>query len=280
MILKVVIDDAHWHSPRTRKKFRPSDQLRAELEALKALNRYGEHLPGKVPTLLSGNLDGDQDVAWMLRTNIRSASMAVDNSTLAFRPEFYEQVTPEALVDYILGYQKLTPQLRSWAATTPHTDQADLTSKRTEAGFDNPQAELLPYHRALNRYFDERTDWHDQQLDTLVHGEVYPPHLFWENGQLVMIDWENVGLDHRLHDLATVWIRTFDNPAWQARFHQVVVERGRLDQPEDRALWDLEIVYKAAGNLNYLAWSKTETPKHRASMTLFLQRSLEDRLSQ
>jgi aminoglycoside phosphotransferase (APT) family kinase protein len=276
LLLKVVTSDEPWLSPASRRQFRPSDQLRAEIFALRQLGEHEGQLAGRVPRVLASSTN---ELVWALREEVPGTDMAGTAGSYVFAPEFYEQVSPAEMIDYIASYQALTPELEALARTTPQTDQTDLVSKLVIGDLDNPQEHLQPLSEKVNKFLREHGDFHDAQIATLAHGEVYPPHIFYADGQVCLIDWENVSLSHPLSDYCAVWLRSYDNKAWQGQYLSGLERRGILGGPERQKLWNIEVVYQSAKNLNYLYWSQIEPPEIKRAAVAALRRNIENVLS-
>lgn len=275
LILKAVIANEPWRSAHTQATFRPSDQLQAEITTLALLGRHGGGICGRVPTLHASSAG---DPVWSLRQVIGGQDMAANDSPFVFANRFYTMVEPAVLIDYVTSFQLVTPQLRAHLAGTPRTDRAGLEAKLVVAGLSNPQPRLQPYAAAVWAYLNERHQLHATAPQVLSHGEIYPPHLFIEDGQICLIDWENAGLDNPFHDLVAVWIRASGNAGWQAQYRAEIGRRGPQLASNWQQLWELETVYQAAGALNYLDWSRLETPDQQASAEAWLTALLAEAL--
>jgi hypothetical protein len=267
LILKAVINDETWSSPGTSKQFTTSDQLRAEIIALQGFGSHEDKLAGRVPKLVASSLEPP---VWSLRERILSQDMAGTVGSLLFRPEFYELVAPDRLVDYIMSYQEITPELGELAAATPQSDQTSLNSKMIIADLDYPQSHLTRLSTRVNAYLRTQESWHDQQVKVLAHGEVYPPHIFLEDDEIILIDWENFSLNNPVSDIMQVWIRAYDNPPWRAALKDALWQKSSLAKKDLEKLWDLELLYQSSRNLNYLHYSVIESSEQiRAAAASF-----------
>lgn len=273
LILKIVINDEPWRSTDTQTFFRPSDQLKAEIATIKFLHSRAKLAQVRVPNYYASS---ETDPVWFIRQSIGGRDMAAGDSSFVFAERFYSEVTPEALIEYVLGYQQATPGLKLTLKAAPRSFQADLRAKMYLGGLHTPQPRLQPYATAVNTYLEDRRELHDTAETALIHGELYPPHLFIEDGQICTIDWENAGLDNRLHDLVAVWVRAYGSSGWQAKFRQEIRRRGAEFGPNWQELFDLEVVYQAARALNYLDWSCAETPEVQRLVEMWLRANLDE----
>lgn len=269
LILKVVVSDETWSSPDTGKKFTTSDQLRAEITALQGLASHEDRLAGRVPKLVDSSLG---PTVWSLREHIPSQDMAGTVGSLVFRPEFYDLVAPRQLVDYILSYQALTPELGELAAATPQSDQ----TKMIITDLDYPHGHLTRLSEQVGRYLRAHEAWHGQQARVLAHGEVYPPHIFIEDNQIILIDWENFGLNNQLTDIMPIWIRAYDNPNWRAALKDYVWEKSTLARADLEKLWDIELLYQSSRNLHYLNYSQIESVERKEAAAASFTANIEE----
>lgn len=276
LILKTVVRDDPWQGPLSAKQFRPSDQLRAEIVTLEELGRHAGELRGRAP-VIHARAVGEK--VWSLREVVGGPDMAAGFSPFVFAPVFYKTVSPAELVAYIESYQRLTPELAGHIATSPRSYQMSLRAKMIMAGLDNPQPSLQPCAAAAVSYLNARQMLHDQAGLVLTHGELYPPHIFYD-GEVCVIDWENAALGNAAHDFVAVWIRAYADGQWQARFLENMAQHRQFSTPQWQQLWDLEVVYQAAGALNYLDWSYQETPAQAGAAAAWLQAELQATLAQ
>ena len=272
LILKAVIGDEPWKSPISGTSFRPSDQLRAEILTLRALNRLGNSLAGTVPTLGASSTEPS---TWTLRSVVGGDDMSGTIGPFIFHPRFFQTVSVTSLIDYILSYQRLTPELYDFLIKTPHTDQTDLASKMVIGDLDNPMDYLATRSKRVNEYLVNRIPLHDAQTNMLSHGEVYPPHIFFDEGQICFIDWENASLNNPMSDLASVWVRAFNNPEWQAAFQLELWQRKLMEVPGMEEIWDIEVVFQSSCSLNYLYWSQIESLEEKLLAVTMMGRNID-----
>jgi hypothetical protein len=272
LILKAVIDDAAWSSPGSDRIFRPSDQLRAEIAVTEALWHYRDDLAGMAVELVRYEA-GDE--TWMLRELMGGQNMAAGMSPFVFRADFYEPGVSEAVSDYVEGVQRLTGQVLEVLRAAPLTSQMSLAAKMVAVDLDQPTDLLAPYTQAIRSFLLARESLHDACSGTLTHGQVFPPHIYLMQGRAGLIDWENACLNNHLHDFVALYIRGFAQPQWQRAFVERLEQRGVLQTAQDRTLWGVEVLLQAAGNLNYLYWSRYETAAEQAAAIASLRRQIE-----
>ncbi len=277
LVLKTVIDDTAWVSPDSHKVFRPSDQLRAEMSVLRGLEAAKDELAGNVQTVVASS--EAEENTWMLRTFDAGVGMAAGNSPFVYRPEFFVDDVREAVLDYIESFQRLTPTLRACLPDMPHALQTTLAAKMTAVDLASPSELLTPFAATVTAYLEARRELHDTSRDTLSHGQTFPPHIYLNDGRVSMIDWENASLNNSMQDYVMLWIRGFDNPGWQYSFVERLAERGILGSDDDHEIWRMEVLLQAAGNLNYLHWSRSEPAELQTRAIASLRRQIEDVLA-
>jgi aminoglycoside phosphotransferase (APT) family kinase protein len=250
LIAKAVIDDQPWHDPGTGWEFRPSDLLSTEIAVTAALG----------PQVW---LSADDGRSWFVRAIVPGAGLAAGASTLQAHGAMFEDSVTAALVEFVLSYQALTTRFRGLLEQSVGTKKARLKPSTAWYDLQHPAEPVKPYASAIAAMAERHEELHDRRIDTLVHGELYPAHIMLHDGKVGLIDWENARLDNSLSDFVTLWSRGFDRPEWQQRLMKELEARGVLVSDEDRALWDLEVLLQAAGNLKYLHYSKLEPPELR-----------------
>jgi hypothetical protein len=201
--------------------------------------------------------------------------MAAGKSPFVFHEDFFEPKIYRLVLDYICGYQELTPKLRAKLEAVPLADQHILQFKMMAIDLDNPSGWLAPYASAIRDYLEPLHGFHDSHLDTLAHGQVYPPHIYLEGRQVNMIDWENVTLNNAMQDFVALWIRGYGKPDWQTEFMEELGRRGTNKRKEHQKLWDLEVLLQSAGNLNYLFWSEVESDSIKTVAAASLKQNIE-----
>ena len=99
------------------------------------------------------------------------------------------------------------------------------------------------------RFLEEHASAYDQQEKVLTHFEFYGAHtLVTTEGDLKVIDWENIGLSDRTHDFTTIYLRAYHFPEWQDQF----LSNFRAGLPDDYPFEDMfavESVLQSLGNL-------------------------------
>ncbi|MDB5178561.1 MAG: hypothetical protein JWN01_504 [Patescibacteria group bacterium] len=265
LIVKMVIDDSAYANPETGEVFQPSDQLRAETLVGKMLDELRDEIKGVVPRIMAFGLDSP---GWLLRSALPGHTLAQSNSPFVVRHELFGEHITEAVLDYIEGYQRLTPHVAGFLKPGPlrYIPAQD---------YREPVELLAPYARAVWGYLEERFDLYDEHLTCLSHGQAFPPHFYVSEGRVGMIDWENAALKNRLHDLASVWIRGYAHPAWQEEFLERLKSRGFLVSAVDWELWHTEVLMQSSGNLAYLHWSAVETAAEKTLAIAGLRRQIE-----
>lgn len=271
LLLKVLVNDEPWQRGDSGEWFWPADQLRTELRVTQSLSNHADELRGITPKLVAGGLE---QPVWMLRELSTGQSMAAGESPLMYRPEFYDPELTEAVLAYIRDFQRLTPQIAEEADMAVRPPHTTLAAKIYDIDADHPTELWEDYAPAVRAYLMERQELYDANRGVLTHGQVFPPHIYWDGARMSMIDWENAALGNGLADLVAVWLRGFDNPGWQEAFRGRLRRHGWLAGPEDEELWRLEVLIQASGTLSYLFWSKFETPAQKTAAIASLRRQM------
>lgn len=264
LIFKAVINDATWTSRRTGQILSPTHQLRQEAELFKTI------MPDQ-PLI-----EYDPDGRWLTRPFFNGMDMAAGPSPFIFKDEFFEPTNYRAVLDYIEYYQSLTPLIRQSLSENPLAGEHALEAKLFAIDFINPTEVLAPYVSDARKYLGKLHEVHDRNMDTLSHGQLYPPHILIQDGRVELIDWESSSLNNRLADYTALWIRGYDKPQWQQQLLDELHQRGAFDFPNSQELWDMEVLLASSGNLNYLDWSELESEEVKRSAVPSLKRNIEN----
>lgn len=277
LVLKLVLDDTPWVSPGSDQRFRPSDQLRTEIEVVKALGEHRSKIKGRVTALAGFSIDHEP---WMLRQDLGTENVADNDSPLVFRPEFFAGEAGRSVLEFIASYQLVTTELRGSVERSPHTAQTTLEARMVIANLEQPIEPLAPYAARISDFLAERRDLHDSRRDTLAHTQVFPVHIFVSpQGEVGLIDWENACLSNALHDFMSLWIRGLAHPDWQRGLELWLAQRQRVRTDDDRELWLVERLLHAVGALNYAYWSHHESPAVRQRAIDLLTRCIRTTLA-
>ncbi len=192
---------------------------------------------------------------WSLRTYIHAKTMSAWNSDFVFSPRFYETFTPRQAIDFFVRLHEVSPiipvsltdlitEFKSTLLGHYRFDRSiELMSQIPEfAG----QADHLKakFAAAKPRYTDYRR--------VITHFEPYPPHIFALNGQMGLIDWENVGWGHQLQDLSVLYMRLAAKPEWRTEYLQILAEYGYFEG-NGRLFWESEMLIQGLANHHYFA---------------------------
>ena len=264
LVFKAVINDASWTSRRTGQTLSPMHQLRQEAELFKTI------MPNQ--PLIEYSPDG----RWLTRPFFDGIDMAAGPSPFIFRKEFFIPENYRAVLDYIEYYQSLTPHIKQNLSDNPLAGEHALEAKLFAIDFINPTEVLAPYVADARDYLGKLHEIHDNNMDTLSHGQLYPPHILIKEGRVELIDWESASLNNRLADYTALWIRGYDHPEWQQDLLDELHKRGAFDFPCSQELWDMEVLLASSGNLNYLHWSQLESEDVKKSAIPSLKRNIEN----
>jgi thiamine kinase-like enzyme len=196
---------------------------------------------------------------WSLRTFIKTPGYEVGDSNFMFDERFYIEQSPQSLMNFFL-------RLRDTSDNMPESLRAQLipqTSYREEyrnrfnrvLEFARKSNEFEPYVETIASKFDVIFDPANTS-SVLSHGEPYPPHFFAHNGTLGLIDWENAQFREPIYDLATVYLRLFPNPTWQAEFLEEITTNGYFENGA-LAVWDAYILYSSLFHYQWVSEGKS-----------------------
>lgn len=238
------------------------------------LGRYGFE-----PQLIA--LSEDSPV-WSLRTYIPNNSMSAWDSSFVFRKDFYNQVSPRQIIDFFQALHRLSPDLpeplhRLTADYVPLTIDGRF---KEAAVIARSQEQFRDRAEQIEAALRQSRPAYEEFERVITHYEPYACHLFLVNGQISLIDWENVGWGHRMHDLSILWMRMIDDPEWQAEYVRLLQEDGYFEG-QGRRYWDNELMMQSLANLNHLHYGgQFGTPAFTRRAIDFFKQTVERLLNE
>lgn len=190
---------------------------------------------------------------WRAQEKLAGSFQNREPSQFILRPDFGKNVNPEKLADFLRRLHAATPaapvSVRKWLKASPLREYEHFIS-----WWKAPRALVGEgLRRKIAEFLEAFRSAYDRQEKVLTHFEFYGAHLLiTPHGALKIIDWENVGLSDRTHDLATLWLRAYRYPKWQERF----LSSFRGGCPKDfpfEEMFAVEAVLQALGNIRFFA---------------------------
>ena len=226
--------------------YTPAMQLAVEMSALMIIGQHREYLSGIIPEVYRL---GNKPSAWYLRQDIVGQEMGRTDTPFFFADNALDQLPPHKVADYFASLQVIGRFINptNILLATERRSQTNLTAFKKalpnlslRTGLD-PDGLLSRARRARDTIAAAPA--------VLTHGEAYPPHIIMSRGSMAMIDWENARLDHALADASKVWLRAFENPAWQERF----LGELKRDPEFNQELWDDVLFLESACLFTYVS---------------------------
>lgn len=193
---------------------------------------------------------------WRAQENLSGEFQNREPSQFLLRPGFERRVDPAKLSDFLIHLQRATPHappsVKRWFKASPLKEYEHFIS-----WWKAPRALVgESLRRKVGDFLESYRALYDQSEKVLTHFEFYGAHLLvTPQKRIKIIDWENVGLSDRTHDLATLWLRAYHYPRWQDMF----LSSFRKDCPEGfpfEKIFAVEAVLQALGNIRFFARTK------------------------
>lgn len=192
---------------------------------------------------------------WSLRTFISEKTMSAWNSDFVFSPRFFETFTPRQCIEFFhrlhevsdiipANLSEIISEFRSTLLNPSRFERTVERMRELPAFADKADHLKEAFERVQPRYSDYKK--------VVTHYEPYPPHIFSSQGQMGLIDWENVGWGHQLQDLAVLYMRCSAKPEWQAEYLKVMEEFGYFEG-NGRLFWESEMLIQGLANHKYFA---------------------------
>ncbi len=243
-----------------------------EIRLLELLDQHREHLKGATTHLFRYSTEDTN--TWYLRELFRGKPMGNPLLPFRFDQRFFEDVSPQQVVDYFFSLHSLTsvvsPELTNLFSTRwPNQTHVQQLVESLNLDFQLPQ--IRRHHKPLGSFIAKALAQAIAARAVITHREPYGAHTFTHEGQLGFIDWERSSLGHPLFDLALIWLRAFDNTAWRSQLVTLLREAGYLTTA-NQPIWDMLLTVDAIASHNYFQFNPLPDPiVHRHIMTALVE---------
>lgn len=250
-IKEVVPGPAELENPEQRGTH--SYQLKTEIGAVKYLNTSLAEDDRITPNLM---ITGSNPELYYASEHLsENGWFGTPNSNFFSNQEVLAKTPPEKLFSSIDTLQRLTngtnipERLTDPNRAKTYSIDADLVKEFMQE-FKNVNGIEQFTDDELEKIPDKAGHALDNVPLVLCHGEVYPPHIFVDANQkqAKLIDWENARMDSPYVDHASVWVRAFENPEWQANYLELVKNQEGFDVDA----WNATVFLVAKGNIGYV----------------------------
>ncbi|HCJ52314.1 MAG: hypothetical protein A2898_05360 [Candidatus Kerfeldbacteria bacterium RIFCSPLOWO2_01_FULL_48_11] len=189
--------------------------------------------------------------AWYIREYIWGTPQNVKDGNICIRDSFFTQKRLRWIVHLFSALQAIPtadlpatfkrllyhPQFSNQllAFMKPHWKLIDRLVR--------PQTSLQ-----LQKYFTLHGNIYNKVSNILVHQEPYGVHFIKQhNDQMRLIDWENIGLGHAVHDYVVLWMRASQHSNWQEALYTAVKKHVVINEFEKQ--WELEVLIQSVFNV-------------------------------
>lgn len=235
----------------------PSAHLITEIEMARFLDSKAADIPQIAPHLILANVEGEP---WYTSEHLREGWLGMDVSPFFYNLENLRAVDPASVFNGIEVLQQLSddPDVPDWLTREDRaqTNNPNVSTSAISYLSERSECEAEKITRAYVKALEVRK----QQPRVLKHGEVYPPHIFVQEGDehAQFIDWENASLGDPYSDHTAVWLRAFEEPEWQEKYYELVSSQESFDQDG----WNASVFLTAFGNFQYLAeWDQMDASR-------------------
>lgn len=248
------------------------------------LNAYNKRSAVGVPKVFDYALEPE---TWYVREDIVGEVQSYGDSDFLFKPTFFSEQSL-GFAQFIYDLQQLTPQMPD--LITAQRDDATVITAFHEGIFFYHLYKIAELDATYftQQVFDEiqqffhahKIHFFQSQL-YLSHSEPYASNIIRREGNgYYLVDWERVEPLDPSHDMAIMWIRAFEHPAWQ----QLFLKRF-LDYFKDETLfWQLfrfNVVRQQLGNIvHFIANTDRAEGEKAAQFLSFARESITKSLQQ
>ena len=206
-----------------------------------------------------------EDCFWILEEWVPGESQELGESTFLIRDSFFTDQNLRFFLEFLAELHHLSekpqPQFEKYFSRYTLADYTYLM----RIDRDSILGKVLS--SKVDVFGKRRHQLFNKNQTMITHHEIYGPHIFVNppshkasEGEMNVIDWENVGWGNLAHDFVEFWIRSFAHQDFQAELS----DRFRASQREKEVfdeLFRLELILQGIGNLNH--FKLTEVPEER-----------------
>lgn len=214
----------------------------------------------------------EDDVFWILEEWVPGGSQELGESTFLIKDSFFKEENLRYSLEFLKELHRLgkvrQPQFEKHFNRYTLSDYMFLMRIDRVATLGEKLArEADVFLRKCYRLFGN-------SQTVITHHELYGPHIFVNEGDFHVIDWENVGWGNPAHDLVQLWIRSFAHQDFREelfnRFLKLQEERDDFLK-----LFRLELILQGIGNLNHFKLAEVaEEKKIAGDLSRFLKESV------
>ncbi len=190
---------------------------------------------------------------WSLRTFINERTMSAWDSDFVFSQRFFETFTPRQAIDFFVRIHDLSEKIPENLTDLIADFSSTLLNERRFSGSVSSvrhMPKFAEHAERLKAKFEAAKPRYADFRRVITHHEPYPPHIFASNGQMGLIDWENIGWGHQLQDLSVLYMRCAARPDWQAEYVAILEEYGYFEG-NGRLFWESELLIQGLANYRY-----------------------------
>lgn len=210
---------------------------------------------------------------WRVQEKLVGHFQNREPSQFLLRPGFDRNVDPEKLAGFLGHLHAATPrapgEVRKWFKPSSLAEYEHFIS-----WWKAPRALVGEgLRRKIEGFLETFRLTYDRQEKVLTHFEFYGAHLLMTPQKaLKIIDWENVGLSDRTHDLATLWLRAYRCPRWQEGFLSNFRQGCPASFPFEK-MFAVEAVLQSLGNIRFFACTKSplEVKEKDGALSFYLE---------
>ena len=215
------------------------ETFKKELLLLKFLSE--NNITGiSVPSYIKGSFkEGD---TWLVR---ELGEGDIFGDRLNYSDKFYTPKTIQLLESFITSLQKNTPAVSKFFKK----NKSPLQTKKTkwflknfqkdhdfEAFYKNVKEKIITPEetKKINKFIKKHSSLLNKNL-VLTHGDLQAENIIFDNnGDLIIIDWENIHLNNRLFDWGYIWVNSWNSPKWRKQ-----LEKKITSTEEDKILFTI-----------------------------------------
>ncbi len=200
----------------------------------------------------------EEEIFWLLEEWVPGKSQEMGESTLLIRDSFFTEQNLKYSLEFLNELHRLSERPRP--EFEKHFSRYTLADYVYLMRIDRPSLLGRQLATKVDTFVKRQHRLFNETQTVVTHHELYGPHIFVNDGEMNVIDWENVGWGNPAHDFVELWVRSFTHPRFQSKLFQ----RFRASQ-KDKDVFDrlfrLEVILQGIGNLNHFKLTKLKEEK-------------------
>lgn len=226
-------------------------RLSRESKFLEFFSTYrNSFLKKAVPRLVDYETKG---YAWYLKEYIDAKPQNINNSNFLFQKRFFTEKSSFFLAKFFSELHKASKDFPSSFKRMIRRYPFRSHERYANYFIILDRYDLGYIRNKIKEFLDSKIKLFDNNQNVITHFEAFAPHILRDkNDQYYLIDWENLGWGSPARDIATLWMRAFEQPEWRKDLIKKFLDFSLPSRKKHfKDLFEIEVILQGISNLGY-----------------------------